>query len=74
MTSMSSSDILAQIPNLDDASKAEINKVLTEETRKAELQGSTHPSRVPRNFGFQNRRPHLSYFGRLTVSRYSQAR
>jgi hypothetical protein len=41
--SMSGSDILSQLPNLDDASKAEISKVITEETRKSEFQGSIYP-------------------------------
>jgi hypothetical protein len=46
-------DLLSQLPNLDDASKAEINKVVTEETRKAEFQGSISSNTLPpRNENF----------------------
>lgn len=50
MASTVSSDILSTLPNLDEASKVEISKVITEETRKAELQASTHPPNGPSNF------------------------
>jgi hypothetical protein len=58
MDSLNTSDALTQLQNLDPASKAEIEKVIEQESQKAELQKSIFPR-------FQADQ-------RLTLNRYSQ--
>ena len=59
MDSLSDSNMLSQIQNMDPASKLEIQQVIEEETRKAALQASTFLSLTSINCRHPQTRRHV---------------